>query len=232
MAFRPPKVAIERGSKSCFSARQETVSVSARKATRPSRRRARSRGIPGVPIYSMHTQRFRSGDDHVNVYSTSETSGRSFEVQLADAPHRDEMLWVQGPFRWRSICRTPSALSRWSMRGPREGNGARTWCECQYRSTDTWHKPVLRAGQRCRRRGWNVAFQFCAPGAMPAPRRARCSTISDHWDIASAARLVGWHVCSGYGAWNAAGEQCGEAFSDLPVAKRLALATVGLRVLW
>jgi hypothetical protein len=96
VSLRPPKVAIECGANVVFfgpagdglgfspqgSASVEDVTLDITE-------------YPQVPIYALHTRHFSVPvTDRVNVYSADETSGHSFEVQLADVAHREEMLWV------------------------------------------------------------------------------------------------------------------------------------------
>ena len=136
-----------------------------------------------VPVYSVHTQHFAVPvTDYVIVYSANETSGRSFEVQLSDAEHRDEMLWVQGPFSEPVDLQSTSGALRVVDEGTVEKtNGAARWRECTYTLDGAaWHKRFY-AVTLLSTKKLGAQHYFALLAQCPAPRVRTMFDLSDRW---------------------------------------------------
>ncbi|MDB4957451.1 MAG: hypothetical protein JWO36_5020 [Myxococcales bacterium] len=187
VTFRPPKIAVETGAKVVFfgpagdglgfspkgDATVEDVTVDLTE-------------YPSVPIYSVHTQDFAVPvTDHVKVYSALETSGHSFEVQLADAAHRDEMLWVEGPLSVPLDLQNAAGTLEVVDEGTVEkSNGAARWRECRYvLDGSTWHKRFY-ALMLLSTKELGVEIRLALLAQCPAPRRTTMFDLSDRWAAA------------------------------------------------
>jgi len=187
VTVRPPKVAIECGDKAVFfgpagdglgfspkgDATVEDVTLDVTE-------------YPRVPIYSLHTQHFAVPvTDQLKVYSADEASGHSFEVQLLDAEHPDEMLWVQGPFSQALDLQSATGALRVVDEGAVEKrNGAAQWRECQYAlDGSTWHKRFYSVTLFSTKK-LGAAHHFALLAQCPAPRRTTMFEVSDRWVVA------------------------------------------------
>jgi hypothetical protein len=187
VAFRPPTIAIETRAKVVFfGPAGDGLGFSVRDDATVEDVTLDITEYPRVPIYSLHTPQFAVPvTDPVNCYSADPTSGRSFEVQLADATHRDELLWVQGPFsRELDLHDVTGTLAVIDEGAVEKGNGAARWRECRYEvDGDTWHKRFY-ALTLCSTETLGVHHHLALLAQCPASRRAAMFDLSDRWAAA------------------------------------------------
>ena len=187
LAFRPPQLAIERGSKvAFFGPAGDGLGFSADGNATIEDVALEVADCPSVPMYSMHTQEFSVPvTDAVNVYSAPDTSGRLFEVQPADAAHRDEMLWIEGPLSRPHDLQSAVGSLRVVDEGLLEKvNGSARWRECQYAfDGGSWHKRFYALSALSTKK-LGVAHHFALLAQCHAPRRATTFDLSDRWAIA------------------------------------------------
>jgi hypothetical protein len=187
LSFRPPKLAIESGDNVVFfGPAGDGLGFSPKGAATVEDVTLDITEYPRLPTYSVHTQHFGFPvTDHVNVYSATETSGHSFEVQLADAAHRDEMLWVQGPFAGPlDLTHATGSLVTVAEGTVEKSNGAVRWRECQYPlDGSTWHKRFYALTLFSTRR-LGIEHHFALLAQCPAPRTAAVFEWADRWGAA------------------------------------------------
>jgi hypothetical protein len=186
VSFRPPKVAIECGSKAVvFGPAGDGLGFSPNGDATVEDVAVEVTECPTIPIYSVSTQHFSVPVvDQVNVYSTPEASGWSFEVQLADAAHRDEMFWIQGPF-WQALDlqNAVGTLNVVDEGTVEKHNGSARWRECKY-SFDSaiWHKRFYALSLLSTKK-LDVAYEFALLAQCPAARRTTMFELTDRWAI-------------------------------------------------
>jgi hypothetical protein len=184
MTFRPPTLVIESGPKLVFfRPAGDGLGFSPQGDATVGDVTLDVGEYPRLPIYSLHTQHFGAPvTDHVKIYSAPETSGHSFEVQLADAAHVDEMLWIQGPFSMPLDLRQATGDLEVVDEGIVEKHvGAAWWRECSYTLDGVaWRKRfyavTLLSTQRL-----GVEIYFALLAQCPTQRRATMFELSDRW---------------------------------------------------
>jgi hypothetical protein len=184
VTFRPPKIAIECGTKVVFfGPADDGLGFSAKDDATVEDVTLDIMEYPSVPVYCVHTQHFAVPvTDNVVVYSADEKSGRSFEVQLSDAADRDEMLWVQGPLSVALDLQNVSGALHVVDEGTvAKHNGEVRWRECQYMIDDTiWHKRFYAVTlPSTKKLGADSYFAFLAQ--CSSSRRKATFDLSDRW---------------------------------------------------
>lgn len=184
VTVRPPTIAIECGGKAVFfGPAGEGLGFSPKGDATVEDVTLDVTECASLPIYSVHTQHFAVPvTDHVVVYSADASSGRSFEVQLSDAEHRDEMLWVQGPFSEVVDLQSTSGALRAVDEGTVvKSDGAARWRECTYTFDGAaWHKRFY-AVTLFSTKKLGVEHYFALVAQCPAPRRSTMFDLSDRW---------------------------------------------------
>jgi hypothetical protein len=183
VSFRPPRLAIEHGTKAVwFGPAGDGLGFAPIGDATVEDVTSDIAEYPRVPIYALHTPHFGVPvTDRVTVYS-ADAPGRSFEVQLEDAAHRDEMLWIQGPILAAlDLQAATGALEVVGEGTVEKHDGAARWRECLYSfEAGIWHQRVY-ALTLLSTSKLGVEHHLALLAQCPAPRRLAMFELSDRW---------------------------------------------------